>query len=75
MIAVALREEPAAAVQAVLPVLIGPARTAAEGGGFGAFPFYKLAGLSDEPSKATNARAGVCVCVCVCMCVCVCVCV
>ncbi|KAJ1474238.1 hypothetical protein T484DRAFT_1833138, partial [Baffinella frigidus] len=33
-------------------------RTAAEGGGFGAFPFHKLAGLSDEPSRATNAQAG-----------------
>ena len=39
-------------------MLIGPARHAAEGGGFGAFPFHKLAGLSDEPSLATNARAG-----------------
>ena len=58
ILAVALREEASAAVQAVLPVLIGPARTAAEGGGFAAFPFHKLAGLSDEPSKATNARAG-----------------
>ncbi|KAJ1473991.1 hypothetical protein T484DRAFT_1912139, partial [Baffinella frigidus] len=43
---------------AVLPVLIGPARPAAEGGGFETFPFYKLARLSDEPSRATNARAG-----------------
>jgi hypothetical protein len=37
--------------QAILPVLLGPARTAAEGGGFGPFPFHKLAGLSDEPSR------------------------
>ena len=44
--------------QAVLPVLVGQARPAAEGGGFEAFPFYKLARLSDEPSLATNARAG-----------------
>ena len=51
IIALAIREEPATAVQALLPVLIGPARTAAEGGGFAAFPFHKLAGLSDEPSK------------------------
>jgi hypothetical protein len=57
ILALALREEQSAAVQAVLPVLIGPARTAAEGGGFAAFPFHKLAGLSNEPSKATNARA------------------
>ena len=39
-------------------MLLGPARPAAEGGGFEAFPFYKLAGLSDEPSRATNKRAG-----------------
>ena len=57
-LALALRDEPSAAVQAVLPVLIGPARTVAEGGGFAAFPFHKLKGLSDEPSKATNAQAG-----------------
>ncbi|KAJ1467763.1 hypothetical protein T484DRAFT_1857729, partial [Baffinella frigidus] len=55
ILAMALREEPGAACQAVLPVLVGPA---AEGGGFGPFPFYKLARLSDEPSRATNARAG-----------------
>ena len=29
-----------------------------QGGGFAAFPFHRLAGLSDQPSKATNARAG-----------------
>ena len=39
----------------MLPVLVGPA---AEGGGFEAFPFYKLALLSDEPSRLTNAFAG-----------------
>ena len=38
-------------MQAVVPVLIGPARPAVEGGGFAAFPFHKLAGLSDEPSR------------------------
>ena len=43
-----LREEQGAACQAILPVFVGPA---AEGGGFGAFPFYKLARLSDEPSR------------------------
>ncbi|KAJ1471840.1 hypothetical protein T484DRAFT_3485030 [Baffinella frigidus] len=58
ILATALREEPASAVQAVLPLMIGPARTAAEGGGFGSFPFHKLAVLSDEPSRATNAQAG-----------------
>jgi len=42
----------------VLPVLVGQARPAAEGGGFGEFPFYKLARLSDAPSAQTNARAG-----------------
>ena len=40
-------------LQAILPVLIGPARPAAEGGGFKAFPFHKLAELSDEPSRHT----------------------
>ncbi|KAJ1487096.1 hypothetical protein T484DRAFT_1787681 [Baffinella frigidus] len=59
IIATALRDEPGAAVQAILPVLIGHPRPAAEGGGFGSFPFYKLARLSDEPSRATNERAGV----------------
>ena len=54
IIAKALREEPGAACQAVLPVMVGPA---AEGGGFGTFPFYKLARLTEEPSKATNASA------------------
>jgi len=39
--------------QAVLPVLVGPARPEAEGGGFREFPFSKLAGLSDAPSKYT----------------------
>ena len=38
-------------LQAILPVLLGAARPAAEGGGFRAFPFYKLAGLSEEPSR------------------------
>jgi hypothetical protein len=58
ILAISLREEPTAAVQAILPVLLGPARPAAKGGGFAAFPFHKLAGLSDKPSRATNARAG-----------------
>jgi len=58
IIAAALREEPSAGIQAVLPVLVGPERPAKEGGGFEVFPFYKLYRLSDEPSKATNARAG-----------------
>ena len=40
-----------------MPVLIGAARPATEGGGFAAFPFYRLAGLSESPSEATNARA------------------
>ena len=40
-----------------MPVLIGAARPATEGGGFAAFPFYRLAGLSESPSKETNARA------------------
>jgi hypothetical protein len=35
-------------------VLVGPAL---EGGGFGAFPFHKLARLSDAPSTMTNALA------------------
>ena len=55
IISTALREEPAAALQAVLPVLVGPA---AGGGGFETFPFYKLARLSDEPSRATSVQAG-----------------
>ncbi|KAJ1473644.1 hypothetical protein T484DRAFT_1835300, partial [Baffinella frigidus] len=56
ILATALREEPGAACQAILPVIVGPA---AEGGGFGTFPYYKLARLSDAPSKATNAQAAV----------------
>ena len=48
ILAPVLREEPGAAVQAILPVIVGPA---AEGGGFRTFPFYKLARLSEEPSQ------------------------
>ncbi|KAJ1477991.1 hypothetical protein T484DRAFT_1819104, partial [Baffinella frigidus] len=58
MLALALRDEPGTATQAVLPVLVGQAWNSADGGGFEAFPFYKLARLSDEPSMATNALAG-----------------
>jgi len=54
LIATALRQESRAGVQAILPVLVG---SAAEGGGFEVFPFYKLARLSDAPSKLTNAKA------------------
>ncbi|KAJ1479290.1 hypothetical protein T484DRAFT_2881444 [Baffinella frigidus] len=54
LLATALREDPRFAVQAVLPVMLGPAT---DGGGFGTFPFHKLTRLSDEPSRATNARA------------------
>ncbi|KAJ1479745.1 hypothetical protein T484DRAFT_2022949, partial [Baffinella frigidus] len=54
ILATALREEPGAACQAILPVIVGPA---AQGGGFSTFRYYKLARLSDEPSAATNARA------------------
>ena len=50
IVATALRDEPGAALQALLPVLVGPA---AEGGGFAPFPFCKLARLSDEPSMYT----------------------
>jgi len=51
VLATALREEPGAACQAILPVLVGPAT---EGGGFGTFPFYKLAHLSEEPSRCSQ---------------------
>jgi hypothetical protein len=54
ILATALREEPGAACQAILPVIVGPA---AQWGGFSTFRYYKLARLSDEPSAATNARA------------------
>ena len=33
-------------LQAILPVLVGAARPAAEGGGFQSFPFHKLGRLS-----------------------------
>ena len=56
ILAISLREEPTAAVQAILPVLLGPARPAAKGGGFAAFPFHKLARLSDEPSRCISCR-------------------
>eukprot|EP00290_Baffinella_frigidus_P041768 CAMPEP_0180287810 /NCGR_PEP_ID=MMETSP0988-20121125/13621_1 /TAXON_ID=697907 /ORGANISM="non described non described, Strain CCMP2293" /LENGTH=842 /DNA_ID=CAMNT_0022262261 /DNA_START=659 /DNA_END=3183 /DNA_ORIENTATION=+ len=54
ILATAFREDSRFAVHAILPVIVG---AAAEGGGFGTFPFHKLARLSDEPSRATNALA------------------
>ena len=73
IVALQLRNEAHCALQAILPVLIGPANAPKPSGdkashprttstsslrqGFAPFPYHKLARLSDQPSAKTNAVA------------------